>query len=152
LILKRLGLISLTLLIFFSCFVYFAGLYNKEKLKDINRQKDLRLANFDYAQILATDTLDILRIDNNSSYVTSREHFRKNMSEPLWDEYFSSSVYSGTKKNFSLRLKNISGEITKSNSFLFKLEVSLTEKGIVRDAIILVSVRDNIVYKIENLI
>jgi hypothetical protein len=148
---KRLVLISASLFLAIVVVYLLMNLNNSVKLKEIESKRDVRLQSYDYAKGISLGVLDLLRMDTQAEYTTSKEQFRKTMSRTLWDEYFSSDKYVGSKKNFTIALNGSSGEILSDKEFLFKLEFTLSGGGNGRPSVLLVRVKDNIIQSVQSL-
>jgi hypothetical protein len=149
--LRRLGLISLGLLVLVVIIYSLVGLNNTAHLNKLTAMEDTRLATYDYAKELARKSLDLVSMDNQSKYTILREQFRKTMTKTIWDGYFTSEKYGGANKNFTIEVQDFVGEIVKDGDFVFKIDFKLVGEGTNKSARFFVYIKDNMIYKIESL-
>lgn len=149
--LRRLGLISLVGLFTFVLCVLVIHLYDTNKKEEITNTKDTRLDSYDSARTLSRDVKTLISIRNNSEYSTAKAEFKKTMSEDLWDEYFPTKKYEGGKKYFTLKENSVTGEILGKSNFVFKLDLTMVEGDYKTPLVLLVYIRDDMIYKIESL-
>lgn len=126
-------------------------LYDHVQINKIMKQKDMSLVSYDYAKSLATDTLQLLTIDNQNDYDVARAKYRKFLSDELWDSYFSTEKYTGEDKNFTIKRTGIVGSLEEDGTYVFKINFTITTDKQEKQSAILVYIKNNIVYKTQSL-
>lgn len=149
--LKRLGIISLIVLLVVAAVVFLVDINKRVEMKRIMDQRDTRLDAYDYAKTLAAGVPEIITVNSQSSYNYLRDKYRKIMIEELWDEYFSYEEYLGGEKPFNITTRSVTGEILDDGGYIFKLDLEVRIGEVTSSRVLLVTVRNDRVYKIESL-
>lgn len=123
--LRRVGITSLgvisVLVVIGLVFVFI----RMEQVDKLNSLRDTRLSDFDRAQSIAVESLGLLTIGDQKTYISSRDRFRKILSEEIWDDYFSNEGFVGSKKEIQIHIYSVSGEFLGGSNFIFKLEYTV---------------------------
>jgi hypothetical protein len=73
------------------------------------------------------------------------------LSKDLYGEYFSTEKYEGGEKTFYVTEQEIVGEIISDDTFVYKMHLSLVEEYGETPVVLLVYVKNNIIYRIQSM-
>lgn len=134
-----------------SLIAFLVNLYVTNEKDKIYGSLDTRLDSYNYAETIARSMKDLTAIKSKDKYSELRSTLKKNMTDDLWNEYFPTEKFTGTKIPYNVVEESIKGYEVEKDEYIFKLELSLQDDEYSVPLTWFVYMKNGIVYKIESL-